>query len=385
MTEPGLLTALTIATALVFGMLPALPGGIRGLLAERFGTKPENGRFLPAILTIWMAVLMPLAGLLADHWGLPGILVAGSLAAAVGAAGLAVGRTLARAGAAMLLLGAGSACLGVGACVLMARAFYPDNAVAGAQIGTFFLAVGALIGPPLAAQMIRQAGFRRGQLVVALAALVPGCLAALSGSASAPLPAEGHDIALSSPTLWLAGGFFLLYSPLQGALAKLSPAYLLHSGHTPALASALTTGFWVSFLLTRLATGIVLGQTLFVFVDPEPWTVLLLALFLTILLGNMTATDRPRGAGFGLLLAGVTLAPMMPLVLGMVLRLFPHAQGTATGVVWAMGLLGTLGLSLAFPKYGRGPEGRDPLRLTLAPALLLAVIALVMALVRGLE
>jgi MFS family permease len=385
MAEPGPLAATAAVAALLFGFLPALPGGIRGPLAERFGVKPEQAGTLAALLTLGMVIFMPLAGILADHWGVPGILAAGSLAAAVGATGLALGQTPGRARAAMLLLGAGSAGLGVGACVLMARAFFADNPLAGAQIGTFFLAAGTLLGPPLAAKFLRKAGFRQGLLIIALAALLPGLLAAWPGG---PQPSEmtgGMSRGLGSPELWLVGCFFLLCLPLEATLTGSANDYMLRTGHGPALASALAAGFLVAFLLTRLGTGILMGQTEFVFEDPEPWAVLLLALFLAIVLGNMTTTDRPRGAALGLLLAGATLAPMLPLVLGLTLRLFPSSRGTACGAVWAVGLLGEMLLLPVFRKYARRPETHDPLRITVAPALLMAIVALVLALVRQLE
>jgi hypothetical protein len=187
--------------------------------------------------------------------------------------------------------------------------------------------------------------------------------------------------ALDTPILWLTGVTVLLYLCLLVVLTSRAKLYLMQAGHPVGLTSMLAGCFWLAFLASRVTGGILFSEVELIPKDPEPWIIMGLALALAIDLGNMAGSDNARGAGIGLLIAGVCLGPVLPTALELAFRRFAAERGTAAGVLWSLGMLGWL-LATKFP--GRPalprPEG-NLLRAPLVLALLLAITALVLVLV----
>jgi hypothetical protein len=76
---------------------------------------------------------------------------------------------------------------------------------------------------------------------------------------------------------------------------------------------------------------------------------------------------------------------VLPTALSLMYRLFPAQRGMATGVVWALGILGWL-VARGFADAGAPSRpDRNLLRAPLALALLLAIAALIVVLVLPLE
>jgi fucose permease len=225
---------------------------------------------------------------------------------------------------------------------------------------------------------------RQSLLGTALAALLPGVLVAVSPWETARPVVDHGGAVLNEPRVWLAAAVLFFYLPLEQTLAAWSGPYLIDLGHSPRLSAALTTGFWVAFLATRLAVGFFLGQDLLVISDVEPWIVLLLAAFTAIVLGNMLGAPAGRANGLAIILLGASLGPMFPTVVGLVYRLFPQGPATACGAVMAMAALGGALLpALAGVSEPRPGCAQAALRFPMALTLVLTTAALVLTLVQG--
>jgi MFS family permease len=378
MNGANLLIPATISGGLMAGMILALPRAIQAPFARRLGKEETATGALQLLLNLLLIPLLLAAGFSLDHWGVQEVIITGSLLVALGTTFLAGSRSIAQAGMALVPAGAGAACLITGSCVLMPRAF-PKDLLAATYSGTVFLILGVLLMPVFADRLVRRFGLRHSLLVIALAALLPGLLAAFLPNRIQP-ETPHQDRALDSPALWLTGLVLLCYVPLVILLASRTQRYLVQVGHRPGLASVLAGCFWLSFLTSRVGGAVLFAHVDLIPKDPEPWIILLLAVALGIGLGNMAGSDNPRGAGVGLLLAGVCLGPILPTALGLVFRLFPDEKGMACGVVGALGTLG--GLAATWTGSGSreaGPE-KNLLRGPLVLTLFLAVAALVLVL-----
>jgi hypothetical protein len=380
MTGAAILVPATITGALLAGMLFGLPRVLQGPLAKRLG-KPENQtRGLQGAFHFIQIPILLASGFLLDQWGIQEVVLLGSLILAVGAAFLAESRSLPQVGLAILLMSAGGANLLTGSCVLLALAL-PENLFPALYWGTVFLTLGAVLLPKLVDRLVRRFGLRQSLLGIALATLIPGVLATFLPGKLPPDAAPGPERALDSAIVWLTGVTVLCYLSLLGLLAGRANLYLGQAGHRPSLVSALVACFWLVFLGTRIACGVLFVQVDLIAKDPEPWIIMLLALAVAIDLGNMAGSDNARGAGVGFLIAGACLGPILPTALGLLFRLFPTDRGMACGVLWSLGMLGWL-LATWFQDR---PAGSRPdsnlLRAPLILTLILTVSALVLVLV----
>jgi MFS family permease len=170
MTSLSSLAAVTCTAAFIFGMLLALPGTLRPWLAQRLGMRDGRAAGLVAALNFALIPAILIGGYLSDTLGWRPILILGGLIAAVGVAGLALRRSTLAVLGCMLLIGAGAACLGTGAIVLLTIAFdFGMRQMIGAiNLGFVFVALGALMTPTLADLLLRAINFRKTQAILAL-------------------------------------------------------------------------------------------------------------------------------------------------------------------------------------------------------------------------
>jgi FHS family glucose/mannose:H+ symporter-like MFS transporter len=376
------LIPVTIAGAFTFGMILALLGSIKLPLAQRLGMDEARIGGLLSALNLALIPLMLVSGILVDHLGVRGMLIAGSLGACLAIFGLAMSRTFAGCLYAILLVGAAGACISTAAIKLMPAAFF-DSKAASLNLGNVFFGLGALVTPTLADLLIRGIGFRRTVSLLAVFCLI-SALAALLTDSRAFERAFPHQEArtlwevLQDPTLWLAGLVFLLYSPLEGALATWATTYLTQLGFREFRAALLLSGFWLAFLAGRLVMS--LFQQTNVATNSEPWVILVLALAAAVCLGNLAGTHNRASAAWGLLLTGAALGPIFPTLVGILFNHFESEQGTAYGAMFAVGAMGSLILAPVIGVYAQRRSVRAALRIPTVVALLLAGASLVMAL-----
>src|SRR5580700_6182808 len=118
------LAPLTIATSLIFGMTVALTGSIKAPLAKRLDISEDRVGGLLAVFNLALIPLVLAAGLLIDRLGIKEVLMLGSLLATLGTFALATSLSFRGCQYAILVLGAGAACLNAAAIVLMPQAFF---------------------------------------------------------------------------------------------------------------------------------------------------------------------------------------------------------------------------------------------------------------------
>ena len=374
-----MLQATTISAAFVFGMVLALLGSLKLALAKRLNLGEGRVGFLLFALNLAVIPLMLLAGYLIDVVGLRVILIGGSIvtAAAVGTLGLR--RTYGRAFGSLLLAGLGSAALSTAAILLMPQAFFGVDRMASASIslGCVFMALGALITPVLSDVLVRLMEFRRAAGVLALLCLAPAVLAAVTGPfPNVPRQSVDFGELLSNGDLWLVGLAFLFYAPLEASLSVWATTYLTDLGQESGGAAWGLSAFWAAFLASRLLAAVLLHRLTALYM--EVWILVIAGSVGAVVLGNLIGTGSKTAARFSLVLLGLVLGPVFPSLVGLLFRIEPKPPtGTAYGLVFAVGSLGSLLLAPLIGARARRSNIQGALYVPLFLALALAAVGVV--------
>jgi fucose permease len=382
MSGMQVVTAVTISSALVFGMTLALLGNLKLALARRLQMGDREVRRLLVALNVALIPLVLLCGVLLDNYGARPVLVAGSVALAVGLVSLSLRPTYPHAFLSILLAGFGAAALATACTVLMPRAFFsPEETSASLNLGYVFITLGALVTPVLIDILLDTLALHRTLAVLACLCLVPAVLALFPSREHWRTSDHLADPAalLFEHSIWLAALVFFFYAPLEASISLWTFSLLRERGQDEREAGGLLSGFWAAFLASRLLVAV--GQHWEIVSEWwDRWLVVVPPLLAAVVIGNLAGAShrgRPRA---GLVLVGLLLGPVFPTLLGMVFRnVAPTEQGLAYGMVFAGGSFGTLMLSPLVDFRPRRPQ-QVMLRVPILLGLLLTAVALVLGL-----
>jgi fucose permease len=379
-----LITVATISGALVFGLALALLGSLKVALAKRLALNESGVGGLLSALNLALIPMMLISGLLIDAWGARWVLLLGSLTTALGLFGLTAPPTYRRALLAVLGVGLGAAAVSVASLVLMQKAFPTRTPAAALNFGCVFIALGALLTPALT-DLLGVLGFRRTVGLLAVLCLAPALFAALTPADAFVLAAPQGEPGraplgliglLSSPGLLLAAAVFFFYAPLEGTIGVWTTSYLMEKGDGERAAAWMLSGFWASFLLSRLLIALW---------DPSPawlpWLLVAPPLLTAVALGNLSGTASIASARLYLLALGFLLGPVFPSLVGAVFDAFKQEPGAAYGTMFAFGSLGSLALA---PLIG-ARAGRRSVQAAFVIPMLLALLMTAAALVFALR
>jgi fucose permease len=381
--------AVTITGAFVFGMVLALVGSLKLALAKRLNLSEARVGGLLSALHLAFIPMMPLAGLLIDRMDVRLVLIAGCILSALGLYTLTAWATYRAALASLLLIGVGAACVSVACVVLMPRAFFEGKMIdAAVNVGMVFFALGSLVTPTLVDLLLRTYDlerFRRAMIALAVLCLIPAFVVVgtqWQGGGQFALNAQPESLSglLGDPRLWLAGLVFFLYGPLEFAVGTWATTYLIDHGYRDRQAARCLSGFWLMFLAGRVLTAYL--QYRGVLRDNgDAFLIPVLALVAAVMLGNLASAPDSRRTGWALLVLGLIMGPIFPTLVGMVLKL-DHPPGTAYGIMFAIGSLGSLVLAPMIGLFARGRSVQSALRIPMVLGLLMAGAATVLGLLR---
>lgn len=384
MTYLDQVTTVTIAGAFVVGMILVLLNSIRTLLIDRLHLSEGRVEWLLSALNLSLIPMMLLSGMLVDKVGVRGVLIVGSLITCVAIFDLSMSQSGTGVLGAVLMAGAGAACLSTGSIVLMSTAFYPGFEAASQNMGNVFFALGALLTPALVGQLTGRLGYRRSLALVAVVCLLPALFAALTRAESFDIALKPGDLTsvFRDPFLWLAGLAFFLYGPLEASLGMWGARYLKDQGLSERRSAWVLSGFWLAFLGARLISALILARDTPLTGVFESWLIVLAALGAGVALGNLAGTHTRSGAVFGVLLLGVFYGPIFPTLVSALFQHFPEDRGTAYGSMFAIGATGNLLLQPLIGSYARRRSVQRSMRVPMVMALVLALVALILLLVR---
>jgi fucose permease len=379
-------TVVTVSAAFVFGMVLALLGSLKLALAKRLGLGEGRIGLLLSLLNLALMPMMIATGLLIDGpLGARWVILGGSLLTAAAIFVLGLRPHFGTAVAAVLLAGFGSAGLSTGSIVLMRSAFYPEAPVASLNLGIAFFALGALVTPVLVDVLSGVWSFRWVALTLAVVCLVPALFAAIANGQQfpqAPQPGDTPWLA-SSQAVWLGGLVLFFYAPLEASISVWATTFLTELGQGERGATWTLSGFWCAFLGSRLLTAIA-AHTPYL-TGWEPWLLVIPALLAAVVLGNLSGTASRAAARRGLYVVGFLLGPIFPTLVGILFQRLEaehlEGYGTAYGLVFATGSLGSLVLAPLIAAVARRRNVQFALRLPMLLAIVMTLAALVFSLV----
>ena len=384
------LTALTIAAAVAFGLVLTLLGSIKLALAKRLGLGEAQVGGLLSALNLALIPMMLLSGFVIDGWGPRHVILMGSVLTAFGLFSFTFRPTYRWALVCILVVGMGGACLSTGSMVLMPQAFFPrelsevaNRESAALNLGNVFFGLGCLLTPALADLLLRTVRFRWALGLLALLCLVPAVLAVFVPPLPVQRPAGDLGTVLVHPLVWLAGLVFFLYGPVEFAVGTWATTYLTNQGFRETRAAWLLSGFWVSFFTARLGLAYLEANNVLPRHN-EPWVILLMALLSAVALGHLAGAATRFSAGLSLLVLGAFMGPIFPTLIGVVFQVpaLRDHQGTAYGLVFAIGSVGSLIMAPIVGASARRTSVQHSFRILMLLALMLAGAALVLGLAR---
>lgn len=374
------LLPVTIATAVVAGLVTTLVESILHPLSQRLGSSDKGMALLETAFFLALIPGVLIYGIFLDRMGIETAVIGSALLAAVGIALLALREAYPTTLATILLIGLAAGGLITSSTLLMTAVVYPGKPGAAVALGSILVGLAGAVTPALTTRLMDRLRLRRALLLLALVSLVPALAAALTPADSFPTlnNAEGAP-SLADPVLWLCGAVLFLYAPIEAALTMWVLTHLNDLGFRERTARLVLVGFWIAFCGARLLTALLLGNGS-LHDRSFPWLILGLSLCIGVALGNLVGTARRGGATWGVLTLGFFCGPVYPLLAGIVLLRFEREPGTAFGMMYALGAVGSLFLLPVIGIWARRAGVQRALRIPLVAALVSAGVALVLGL-----
>ena len=315
-------TVWTLTAACLTGLLLALLGSLKLTMARR----PERVRgplgLLFVLLNVLLLPLLLLSGWLIDAWGLRPMMIAGPLLLALALVALSARPPFWETLAAVAVAGLAAASVATTSAVLMPRALFGESErVSSFLFGMVFVALGALVSAPLVDLLRRGLGFRPTMLILALLSALPAVLGALVDSSQLTVSERPGGVVqlVQSEEVWLGALVLFFYAPLEGFVSVWVTKHLEELGESPRRATNLLVGFWGALIVSRLVMALIQHSS-GMRDNYATWFMIVPALLVAAVLGNLAAMPRIGGIRVGLLLLGAFMGPIYPLVIGLVFR-----------------------------------------------------------------
>lgn len=347
---------------LVCGMGAALLGSFKVALARRLNMDEARVGGLVSAFGFAMIPVMLIMGFLTDLLNKQVVVIAGSLLIVLSLIILSQARKYGAALLAVVLLSAGWSGLVNVLNVLMQAAFggTPTYAM---NLGNFFFGLGAFLTPLIVAAILRSAGFVAAALVLGGVALLPGLLAfgvdfvALAGTPTTEAASEaagpGVGVLLADPIMWLTALALLFYAPMEATMGAWTTTYLGDKGVSETRASAMLSGFWLAFMVSRLATALIVSP----YIQTAGATNLLiigLSIFCIVVWAGAVASPTRGMACAMVILAGLAFGPTFPTIIGVLTgHVDPKVAGRAVGLFFMIGGVGWSVIPILIGTYAR--------------------------------
>ncbi|MBN1341227.1 MAG: MFS transporter [Phycisphaerae bacterium] len=354
-----MLKATWIAGLLMCGMGAAVLGSLKVALARRLDLDEARIGGLVSIFGFAMIPVMLIMGFLTDLLDKQLVVVAGSLLMVASLVVLSRARKYGAALLAIVLLSAGWSGLVNVLNVLMGAAFGGEPTYH-MNLGNFFFGLGAFLTPLAVAAILKRAGFVAATWVLAAVALLPGLLAlgvdfvALAGPpATQPTQVPGVWTLLTDPIMWLTALALLFYCPMEATMGAWTTTYLGDKGVSETRASAMLSGFWLAFMLSRLFTALVISPSIQTASATNILIIVLGLLCVVVWAGAVASPNRGMACAM-VILGGLVFGPTFPTIIGVLTGHVDSAvAGRAVGLFFMVGGVGWTIVPIMIGAYAR--------------------------------
>ena len=336
-TSTPYLMGTACAGLFTFGVMTSFLGATLPELSARSGFDLTRSGTLFSFLYLPQVPMVFLAGPLIDRFGKKLVLAAGFLCSAAALVGMAYAPSYAVLGALLVMLGLGGSSAMAAANTLIPD-LYPENPSSALNLGGIFFGVGAVFFPWLVALMTRRLG-----LVATLwfIALLVGLVAVVALAQKFP-PASmaggfDWDQAMSlatNPAVIILASVLFFYSALEISTAGWIRTFLEKDLAASSESSKIIlASFWIMMMLGRLIASQVVKRVR----GPQ----LLLGCSVGAIAGLLLMALAPNVwiATAGIILCGLSYAPVFPTTAGTASTYFARIFGTVFGMLMTLALL----------------------------------------------
>jgi FHS family glucose/mannose:H+ symporter-like MFS transporter len=305
-------------------------------LSKHLGFNLARSGTLFSFLYLPQVPMVFLAGPLIDRFGKKVVLAAGFLGSAAALLGMAYAPSYAVLGALLVLFGLGGSSA-MAASNTLIPALFPENPSSALNLGNIFFGAGAMSFPALVALMARLGLVATLGLIALLVASV--AVVALAQRFPRGAAAGGFDwgealrVAVD-PAVIILGGVLFFYSILEICTAGWIRTFLEKEvSVAPEKSKIILTAFWVMMMVGRLAASQVVRKV------RGPQLVLgcsfgaLAGLLLMALASNVWIATA------GIVICGLSYAPVFPTTAGTASTYFARLFGTVFGMLMTLALL----------------------------------------------
>ncbi len=354
-----------------YGILVSFLGATLPELRARLGFSIDQGGTLFSILYLAQIPMVFVAGPLIDRFGKKPVLAFGSLVCAAMLASMAYAPSFAVLGALLFVMGLGGSFVNSGGNTLIPE-LYPENPSSALNLGNIFFGLGAVFFPLLVTLIATRLGLTPTLWIIALLVAVLGVLA-LSQNFPPARAASGFDwhearkVALDPAVIILAWVLFF-YVALEIATGGWIRTYLEQDFHVSARTSSLLlTLFWSTIMVGRLAASQIVKKV------RGPGLVLRASVGALVGLVLFVIAPNVPVAAAGIVICGLSYAPIFPTTIGTASGHFPKLFGTVFGILMASGLAGGILLPKAVGFVAQGATVRTGIWLSVMTAVLLFI------------
>jgi len=332
--------ATACAGLFTYGVLVSFLGATLPELRARLDFDIERGGTLFSILYLPQIVMVIVAGPLIDRFGKRPVLAVGALVCAATMVGVAYAPAYALLAVLVFVLGLAGSFLNTGSNTLVPD-LYPEGSSSALNLGNIFFGLGAVFFPLLIALLAVHLGVRPTLWLIAL--LMAGLgLAVLVENFPAPRAASGFDWkearrAAFDPAVINLSWVLFFYSALEISTGGWLRTYLEQEFRVSAPTSRwLLTLFWTALMLGRLAASRIVKKV------RGPGLVLQASVGAVVGLVLIALATDKWVATAGIVVCGLSYAPVFPTTAGTASTYFPKHFGTVFGIMMATGLIGGL-------------------------------------------
>jgi fucose permease len=360
------------AGVFTYGVLVSFLGATLPELRARLHFGMDESGTLFTILYLAQIPMVFIAGPLIDRFGKKPVLASGALVCAVSLLGIAYAPGFFFLGVLLFVLGLGGSFMNSGSNTLIPELF-PENPSSALNLANIFFGLGAVFFPLLITLVATQLGlaFAMWMIAVIVGAVSVVVLAQrfpAARSASGFDWQEARSVALDPAVIILSWVLFF-YVALEISAGGWIRTYLEQEFAVSARTSGLIlTSFWATIMVGRLVASQLLKRV--------RGPVVLLAAGATSIFGLILMATAPSLAlaTLGIVICGLSFAPVFPTTVGTASAYFPKLFGTVFGILMATGLIGGMILPKAIGYVAERASVRQGIWLLVATAVLLLLV-----------
>ena len=380
-----MVTAVPLLASFAIGIIFSIIGALKLELAKTLKIDNAKVGALISSLFFTITIVVLIAGPLLDIVGHKPFAVFGFIIGFIGVFMLVSAKSYRAAVISCVILGIGATLITtMGNVLLTVVLFNGKNPPAALNLGNIFYGLGAFFTPFAIGMFLKKWGYRKTGKILAVFVLIPIIFAILARNY--PQVSTGFELVkalglFKNGVIIFAALSLFAYIGLEVSMGGWISSFASGLGFTDRNANITLSLYWIGLMAGRLIAS---GFGIKPLITPEIGisVCIILAIVAIIAIGAMTFTKSKTIAVLGVIFTGLSFGPIYPTVLGVALSNpeVAQLQGSAFGLVFAIGLLGGSTIPAAIGIYSKGKTMQQSFRIALATAIVMLIMVIIMGL-----